>query len=51
MGSAMARNLLKAGLRTYVWDRSPTATAPLAEGGDVIKFVQKTDKTLGFSRT
>jgi 3-hydroxyisobutyrate dehydrogenase len=33
MGSAMARNLLKAGLRTYVWDRSPTATAPLAEAG------------------
>ena len=30
MGSAMARNLVSAGLRTAVWDRSPTATAPLA---------------------
>jgi 3-hydroxyisobutyrate dehydrogenase len=33
MGAAMARNLLKAGLRTSVWDRSPGATAPLAEAG------------------
>ena len=29
MGSAMARNLISAGLRTTVWDRSPEATAPL----------------------
>jgi 3-hydroxyisobutyrate dehydrogenase len=27
MGSAMARNLVAAGLRTTVWDRSPQATA------------------------
>ncbi len=33
MGSAMVRNLLKAGLRTSVWDRSPSALAPLAEAG------------------
>jgi len=33
MGSAMARNLIGAGLRTRVWDRSPSATAPLAEAG------------------
>src|ERR1700721_2411409 len=33
MGSAMARNLLAAGLRTTVWDRSPQATAALAEAG------------------
>jgi 3-hydroxyisobutyrate dehydrogenase len=31
MGSAMARNLVAAGLSTTVWDRSPDATAPLAE--------------------
>ena len=33
MGSAMARNLLAAGLHTTVWDRSPTATASLSEPG------------------
>ena len=33
MGSAMARNLVSAGLRTTVWDRSPTETAPLSEAG------------------
>ena len=33
MGSAMARNLVSAGLRTAVWDRSPTATAPLSGAG------------------
>ncbi len=33
MGSAMARNLLAAGLPTTVWDRSAAATAPLAEEG------------------
>ena len=31
MGSAMARNLVGAGLNTTVWDRSPSATEPLAE--------------------
>jgi 3-hydroxyisobutyrate dehydrogenase len=36
MGSAMARNLLAAGLRTTVWDRSPEATAPLAVAGAVV---------------
>lgn len=30
MGSAMARNLAAAGLRTTVRDQSPEATAPLA---------------------
>ena len=33
MGSAMARNLIGAGLRTRVWDRSPSAIAPLVEAG------------------
>jgi 3-hydroxyisobutyrate dehydrogenase len=33
MGSAMARNLVSAGLRTTVWDRSSTATAPLSDAG------------------
>jgi 3-hydroxyisobutyrate dehydrogenase len=33
MGSAMARNLVAAGLRTTVWDRSPAAAAPLAQAG------------------
>ena len=33
MGSAMARNLLAAGLPTTVWDRSPSVTAPLSEAG------------------
>jgi 3-hydroxyisobutyrate dehydrogenase len=33
MGSAMARNLLRAGLPTTVWDRSAAATAPLAAAG------------------
>jgi 3-hydroxyisobutyrate dehydrogenase len=36
MGSAMARNLLAAGLDTTVWDRSPEATAPLAAAGAVV---------------
>jgi 3-hydroxyisobutyrate dehydrogenase len=33
MGSAMARNLVTAGLRTTVWDRSPAATARLSDAG------------------
>ena len=33
MGSAMARNLVSAGLPTTVWDRSQAATAPLSEAG------------------
>ena len=33
MGSAMARSLASAGLRTTVWDRSPQAAAPLADAG------------------
>lgn len=33
MGSAMSRNLLKAGLPVTVWDRSANATAPLAAAG------------------
>jgi 3-hydroxyisobutyrate dehydrogenase-like beta-hydroxyacid dehydrogenase len=36
MGSAMARNLISAGLRTTVWDRSPTATAPLSDAGALV---------------
>jgi 3-hydroxyisobutyrate dehydrogenase len=35
MGSAMARNLVAAGLPTTVWDRSPEATAPLVVEGAV----------------
>ena len=33
MGSAMARNLLRAGLAVTVWDRSPEATAGLGAAG------------------
>lgn len=33
MGSAMARRLIAANLRTTVWDRSPAATGPLREAG------------------
>jgi len=33
MGSAMARNLVAAGLATTVWDRSGKATQPLADAG------------------
>jgi 3-hydroxyisobutyrate dehydrogenase len=36
MGSAMARNLVAAGLRTTVWDRSPAAAEPLSEAGALI---------------
>jgi 3-hydroxyisobutyrate dehydrogenase len=36
MGSAMARNLVAAGLDTTVWDRSREATAPLAAAGAVV---------------
>jgi 3-hydroxyisobutyrate dehydrogenase len=36
MGSAMARNLVAAGLRTTVWDRSAPATAPLASLGAAV---------------
>jgi 3-hydroxyisobutyrate dehydrogenase len=36
MGSAMARNLVAAGLNTQVWDRAPSATAPLADAGAVV---------------
>jgi 3-hydroxyisobutyrate dehydrogenase len=36
MGSAMARNLVSAGLRTTVWDRSPTATTPLSDAGALV---------------
>ena len=36
MGSAMARNLMTAGLTTRVWDRSPAATGPLAAAGAVV---------------
>ena len=36
MGSAMARNLVAAGLPTTVWDRSPQATAPLTDAGAMV---------------
>ena len=36
MGSAMARNLLAAGLAATVWDRSQGATAPLGDAGAVV---------------
>ena len=36
MGSAMARNLAAAGLRTTVWDRSPTAAASLSDAGALV---------------
>jgi 3-hydroxyisobutyrate dehydrogenase len=36
MGSAMARNLVAAGLRTTVWDRSSAATAGLSEAGALV---------------
>jgi len=36
MGSAMARNLIAAGLTTQVWDRSPSATGSLADAGAVV---------------
>jgi 3-hydroxyisobutyrate dehydrogenase len=36
MGSAMARNLVAAGLHTVVWDRSERATVPLAAAGAVV---------------
>jgi 3-hydroxyisobutyrate dehydrogenase len=36
MGSAMARNLAAAGLRTTAWDRSPEATGPLSASGVMV---------------
>jgi 3-hydroxyisobutyrate dehydrogenase len=36
MGSAMARNLVAAGQRTTVWDRSPSATGPLSDAGALV---------------
>jgi 3-hydroxyisobutyrate dehydrogenase len=36
MGSAMARNLLAAGMPTTVWDRSEQATAPLVAAGALV---------------
>jgi 3-hydroxyisobutyrate dehydrogenase len=36
MGSAMARNLVAAGLGTAVWDRSPSATAALSDAGALV---------------
>jgi 3-hydroxyisobutyrate dehydrogenase len=36
MGSAMARNLVSAGLRTTIWDRSSIATAPLSDAGALV---------------
>jgi len=36
MGSAMTRNLVAAGVKTRVWDRSAAATAPLAAAGAVV---------------
>jgi 3-hydroxyisobutyrate dehydrogenase len=36
MGSAMTRNLVAAGLKTRVWDRSAAATGPLGDAGAVV---------------
>ena len=36
MGSAMTHNLVVAGLNTRVWDRSASATGPLADAGAVV---------------
>jgi 3-hydroxyisobutyrate dehydrogenase len=36
MGSAMARNLAAAGLTTRVWDRTASASGPLADAGAVV---------------
>jgi 3-hydroxyisobutyrate dehydrogenase len=36
MGSAMVRNLVAAGLRTTVWDHSPSATEALAAAGAAV---------------
>jgi len=36
MGSAMARNLVAAGLDVRVWDRSASATGPLADAGALV---------------
>ncbi len=36
MGSAMTRNLVAAGLDTRVWDKSASATGPLADVGAVV---------------
>jgi 3-hydroxyisobutyrate dehydrogenase len=36
MGSAMTRRLVAAGLNTTVWDRSASATGPLADAGAVV---------------
>jgi 3-hydroxyisobutyrate dehydrogenase len=36
MGSAMARNLVAAGLHTTVWDRTQSATAPLSDAGATV---------------
>ena len=36
MGSAMTRNLVAAGLTTRVWDRSESATGPLADAGAAV---------------
>jgi 3-hydroxyisobutyrate dehydrogenase len=36
MGSAMTRNLIAAGLKTTVWGRSASATAPLGDAGAVV---------------
>ncbi len=36
MGSAMARNLVAAGLTTRVWDRAASTTGPLADAGAVV---------------
>jgi 3-hydroxyisobutyrate dehydrogenase len=42
MGSAMARRLVASGVRTTVWDRSPSVTAPLGEAGAVVADAPET---------
>jgi 3-hydroxyisobutyrate dehydrogenase len=48
MGSAMARNLVAAGLKTRVWDRSPSAAGPLAaDGAEVAESARDAARDVG----
>ena len=50
MGSAMARNLLRAGLAVTVWDRSPEATAGLErEGARAARSPAEAVRDVGFA--
>jgi 3-hydroxyisobutyrate dehydrogenase len=48
MGAAMARNLVAAGLKTRVWDRSPSAAGPLAaDGAEVAESAREAIRDAG----